>query len=275
MKYQITASIVAYQSEPLEIIEAARSFLQSSIKDSLLIIIDHSANDSLRVHFEISEHVQYFHHPENRGFGAGHNIAIRKIWNDSPFHLILNPDVSFEQVVLSTLVEYMQVNPATALVMPKIVDNKGNLQYLAKLIPHPADLLFKRFLPKAIANSRLQKFQLKFTDYQQPMNVPYLSGCFMLLRTAALHTVGLFDERFFMYPEDMDLTRRLHDQYDTMYYPYVQIVHRHEASSYKSFKMFTIHLFNLVKYFNKWGWFFDSKRKRINTKVLETLRYKG
>lgn len=274
MVFEITASIVAYHADPAEILEAAHSFLNSYFHSKLLIIIDHSINDNLAASFKDLPDVAYYHHPENRGFGAGHNIAMQKILDQSPYHLVLNPDVSFEPLVLPSMITYLQDNPRTAQMMPKIVDSKGQLQHLAKLLPHPADLFFKRFLPKSIAAARLARFQLLFTDYAHVMNVPYLSGCFMLLRTASLKEVGMFDERFFMYPEDMDLTRRLHAVYDTVYYPYVTIVHRHEASSYKSFKMFRIHLFNLIKYFNKWGWFFDKNRKIFNQRVLEREGYR-
>jgi GT2 family glycosyltransferase len=100
------------------------------------------------------------------------------------------------------------------------------------------------------------------------MNVPYLSGCFMFFRCSALKEVGLFDERFFMYPEDIDLTRRMHKRYKTVFYPHVQVYHEHAKSSFKSLRMFAIHLYNIVKYFNKWGWLFDSERKKINKAVL-------
>ena len=101
------------------------------------------------------------------------------------------------------------------------------------------------------------------------MFVPYLSGCFMLLRQSALIDIGLFDERFFMYPEDIDLTRRMAERYDTLFYPHVSVIHEHGRESHKSFNMFVIHLVNLVRYFNKWGWFYDSKRDELNRKTLK------
>jgi GT2 family glycosyltransferase len=104
------------------------------------------------------------------------------------------------------------------------------------------------------------------------MDVPYLSGCFMLFRTAALKRVGLFDERFFMYPEDIDISRRMHAQFRTLYFPASTIVHDHARESYKSIKMLWIHISNLIKYFNKWGWVFDAERDNINAEILKTLR---
>ena len=96
------------------------------------------------------------------------------------------------------------------------------------------------------------------------MNIPYLSGCFMLLRTKAVQEARLFDERFFMYPEDIDLTRRIHQNYLTVFFPHVTIIHNHERGSYKSLKMLWIHIINMCRYFNKWGWFFDKERTLVN-----------
>ena len=104
------------------------------------------------------------------------------------------------------------------------------------------------------------------------MNVPYLSGCFMFFRISALQDIGLFDERFFMYPEDIDITRRMHEKYLTIFFPEVSIVHAHAAASKTNKRMLKIHIFNMIKYFNKWGWLFDLNRRNINKRVLEELR---
>lgn len=86
--------------------------------------------------------------------------------------------------------------------------------------------------------------------------------------------VGLFDERFFMYPEDIDITRRMHRWYRTMFVPSVTIVHAHRAASYKNKKMLKIHMVNMIKYFNKWGWIVDKERSAWNRKLLDELGYK-
>jgi GT2 family glycosyltransferase len=118
--------------------------------------------------------------------------------------------------------------------------------------------------------SRLRnRFELKDSGHDRIFSAPYFSGCFMLFRIDALEEIGLFDDRFFMYPEDIDISRRIaSSKYAAIYYPYVEIIHEHAADSKKSFKMFFIHVINIIKYFNKWGWFFDSNRKKLNSKTL-------
>ena len=98
-------------------------------------------------------------------------------------------------------------------------------------------------------------------------------GSFMFFRVACFEKVGLFDERFFMYPEDIDITRRMHRYYRTMFWPEVTIVHAHKAESYKNPKMLRIHIVNIIRYFNKWGWFCDKERTLWNRRLLQELSY--
>ena len=105
---------------------------------------------------------------------------------------------------------------------------------------------------------------MRDTQYKYEIDVPFLSGCFMFLRVDSLKEVGIFDERFFIYGEDIDLSRRIHERYRTVFYPSALIYHNHGAESHRSFKLLMIHFINLVRYFNKWGWMFDNSRKKIN-----------
>lgn len=97
-------------------------------------------------------------------------------------------------------------------------------------------------------------------------------GCFMFMRVSALKKVGLFDESIFMYTEDIDMTRRIHRFYKTIYYPLVTIVHAHRAASYTNNKMLRIHIKSAIRYFNKWGWFFDRERRIWNRQLLNSLK---
>lgn len=269
-----SASIVAFKNRPEQILAAAQSYLRAAGKEALLYIVDHSPVDELREVFENRAYTIYVHNPKNPGFGAGHNFALRKTIDQFDLHLVLNPDVYFKPDIWAPMIHYMYEHPEVGHLMPRILNPQGETQYLAKLIPSPLDLLFKRFLPSSLTKKRLKRFRLEDSGYSKIMNVPYLSGCFMLLRTQAIRDCGMFDERFFMYPDDIDLTRRIHRKYKTIYFPYVSVVHQHEAASYKSRKMLWIHSYNMIKYFNKWGWFFDSERQEINRKVETEIFFK-
>ena len=245
----LTASIVLYHHSPTEVSDIINCVLKSSV--STLFIVDNSTNDVSRKLENVSDRIWYIH-SANLGYGAGHNIAIRKaIEQGADYHVVLNPDIYFGEGTLEKLEAYMEVHSEVGQIMPKVFYPNGELQYLCKLVPSPLDLIFKRFLPSFLTNKKLYKFQL---------------------RVSALKEIGLFDERFFMYPEDIDITRRIHEKYKTIFYPDVSIIHAHAAASRSNAKMLKIHIINIIKYFNKWGWFFDSKRRRINKQVLKELK---
>ncbi len=239
--------------------------IQISGQTSEIFLIDNSPTPTL----EFNQFpVNYIFTGKNIGYGAAHNIAIRKTIEQSiPYHLVINPDISFDPSILAEIENFMNLNPDIGHLMPKVLYPDGNIQYLCKLIPTPLDLIFRRFLPKNWTQKQKERFEMRSSGYNKIMNVPYLSGCFMFLRTEALKEVGLFDERFFMYPEDIDLTRRMHKKFRTVFFPEVFIIHHHAQSSYKSLKMLWIHISNMVKYFDKWGWIFDRERKLMNKKI--------
>ena len=273
MHIPISASIVLYKTDK-SVLETINSFFNTPINGKLFLVDNSPTNNLQQILADtiIDKRVEYIFNNANLGFGAAHNIALKKTEGVSKYHLILNPDINFEANVIPALINYMEANEDVGLVMPKIIYPNKSTQYVAKLLPTPVDLIFKRFIPSFLIKKRMEKFQLKFTDYNTEMEVPYLSGCFMFLRVNALQKIGLFDENFFMYPEDIDLTRRMHQQYKTMFYPEVSVVHAHEQGSYKSKKLLYIHITNMIKYFNKWGWFFDAERRKVNKKIMEQFK---
>ena len=259
-------SIVLYNQTLSEISLLVECLRKSEIV-SQVFLIDNSPTENPEF---ITLEANYHFTGKNIGYGSAHNIAIRQtIEQGIPYHLVLNPDISFDSSILSKIEEFMNNNSDIGLLMPKIIYPTGEIQYLCKLIPTPFDLIFRRFLPKEWTQKRTNKFELRESGYNSIIDVPYLSGCFMYLRTEALKQIGLFDERFFMYPEDIDLTRRIHRQFRTVFYPDASIIHHHAQSSYISKRMLFIHVFNMIKYFNKWGWVVDKERRKVN---LETLK---
>ena len=135
------------------------------------------------------------------------------------------------------------------------------------------DLIGRRFIPfKGYVKRRNYNYELRWTDYEKIMDVPSLSGCFMFLRLSVIQKIGGFDERYFMYAEDLDLCRRIGEVSKTVYYPEVQIYHEYAKGSYKNRKLLKYHIRSVIKYFNKWGWFFDVKRKKRNNDFLKQYR---
>ena len=261
-----TASIVTYKTRKDDLLKVVSSALADAV--DRLYVVDQSPDERVRSFLSDDPRIEYHKRP-NLGYGAGHNFAIRKALEaGADSHAVLNPDIYWEGGVVGALNAYMQSHPDVGMMVPRVLYPDGRLQYVCKLIPTPFDLIANRFLPRALVRRRVARFRLEATGYDRIMNVPYMHGCFFLLRAEALKEIGLFDERFFMYPEDIDLTRRIHEKWLTLYYPEKEIFHAHAAESRKSWKMLRIHMVNMVKYFNKWGWFYDPLRRRINKNVL-------
>ena len=266
----ITASLVIYHNSQNEINTLLDSVLRSPI--DRLYIVDNSCHDLYRALERRSERICYIHNANN-GYGAAHNIAMREaITLGAKYHVVINPDIYFTDGTIQTLTEYMDSHEQVGWVMPRVVYPDGEMQHLCKLLPSPCDLIARRFIPKRFLGKSREKFNPKITDCEVCM--PYLSGCFMFLRVSALQQVGLFDERFFMYGEDLDLSRRMYQKYKTVYYPSATVVHAHRAESYHSLKMLKIHIKNIAMYFNKWGWFFDPERRKINKEIRAEIARK-
>lgn len=281
----ITASIVTYNNNLLDLEGILRSLLISPVQK--LWIIDHSdAFD--RLEGELQEYKrrddEYLKHEGrgfqleyirevNKGYGCGHNVALRKAMDEgSQYHLVVNPDVWFGAEVIPALWRLMEEDESIAQVMPKVLFLNGSVQCLAKLLPTPLDLFCRFFLPGKLISKRNERFELRHSGYDKEMNVPFLSGCFMFFRVSALKSEGIFDERFFMYMEDVDITRRLHTKYKTMFFPSVSIYHRFSRLSYHKWQLSVAHMISVVKYFNKWGWIYDKGRRRFNKKLLKELK---
>jgi GT2 family glycosyltransferase len=259
-KIKLSLSIVLYNHSYQIISGLVENVLQipAQIK---LFIIDNSESDKISNHIQDSR-IEYIFNNKNLGYGKAHNKALAIAVSEFDYHLVLNPDIEFEPGSIMKMLEYLEKNLNIGLLMPKV--------------PTPFDLIMRRFIPgflKSIFENRLQQYELKHKNYDQVMEVPNLSGCFMLMRCSALKSVGFFDERFFMYLEDTDLSRRINEYYKTIYYPEVSIIHHFEKGSYKSFKLLKYHILSAFKYFGKYGWYFDTVRDTINSTMKgETIK---
>lgn len=273
---QISCAIVSYHNPPEQIAEVLRSAASASAAASMdlaIYLVDNSADDSLA---EVARRfgARYIHRPDNPGFGAGHNLAMRDaLAQGTRYHAVLNPDISFGPEVLPTLTAYMEAHQDIGLIMPDIRYPDGSRQHLCKLLPTPADLWVRRFLPGLYRSSgRLDTYEMRGSGYDSIMDVPALSGCFMFLRASVLERIGGFDERYFMYLEDVDLSRRVGQLARTVFYPKTSIIHAYQKGSYKNSALLMRHIRSAVQYFRKWGWFFDAERRAVNRKALVQLK---
>ncbi len=250
---KLTISIVTYNSKKI-----IANCLNSIPKDRNIevVVVDNDSKDGC-VEFIQKKygHVKVIR-KKNEGFGAGHNVSIRN--SISEYVLVLNPDVILKKDNLDYLLKFMDANKDVGCVMPKIVYPNGKLQYLCKRRPTVFTLFLRRSpnIVQKFFKKRMDHYLMKDKDYDKVFRVPYISGCFMLMRRDVLKKVGLFDENFFMYFEDTDLSLRVNKVSKVVYCPGTIAIHDWEGGSRRSFRLLWINIKSMFYYFNKWGWKF-------------------
>lgn len=262
----INVSIVTYNTDQNELKRCLES-LDSDIVSSIYVI-DNSRRNYIRD--TVAQYPKTTYIPsENVGYGAGHNKALIHTLENSTIkaHLVVNSDVRFNPGILKSLADELDNNPAIGILHPMIFNSKDELQFTARALPSPFDLILRRFIPLSFFKKSRERYLLKHLDHSRTINAPNLQGSFLFISKTALEKCGTFDERYFMYPEDIDLTRRINEKYLTLYWPKVKIYHFHRQASYHSLKMLRIHIVNMIRYFNKWGWINDKKRKDANLRI--------
>lgn len=265
----ITASIVTYKTNKDELKRVLNCSLDSGINK--VYVVDNSPSDALQSVIESLDpsRVDYIFGQGNVGFGSGNNIAIRKaIESRSDYHIILNPDIIFDKASIDGLLQYMLEHNDTGLIVPKLTYPDGRFQAAAMLLPTPIDIFGRRLLPQKIVSIINGRYELRNYNLDVPRDVPNVCGCFMLARTSVLKIIGGFDESFFMYFEDFDLVRRIHQRSKVIYFPQVTIIHAHAAEHRKNKVLLKAGIKSAIQYFNKWGWLFDRERKIVNKYAL-------
>lgn len=239
----------------------------------MLYVVDNAPTPETAALFDGRERICYIANARNEGYGRAHNRAISMaLAAGATYHLVLNPDIYWDENcdVPALLREFMEAHPQCGLAMPRITWPDGRVQPLCKLLPRPSDLIRRRFLPHNAWNHACDShFELHDSGYDSVMSVPSLSGCFMFMRCVTLKQTGMFDPRFFLYAEDIDLCRRIGCVADTLFVHHVSVVHEYQRGSYKSLGLMFHHIASAVRYFNKWGWFNDPGRKRANALCLK------
>ncbi len=272
----ITFSVVVYKEAIGDLVKVVNSLLLCTF-EKVIYIVDNSPTNEAQSLYSLDSSVVYQHFPENLGFGKAHNWAISQAkQRGSCYHFVVNPDVYYSHDVVAPMISYFEEHPDVGEMMPKILYPNGRHQYLPKLMPNPLMLAQRRtskFMP-FLRKKWMKKFEMRDMRDDIVYEIGHVTGSFSAFRMKALEDCGTYDERFFMYFEDTDLSRRIHQKYKTLYFPMVSIVHNYRNGATKSPKLFLIFICSLAKFFNKWGWFFDEERKRCNRMFLSQLEKK-
>jgi GT2 family glycosyltransferase len=192
----------------------------------------------------------------NVGYGKANNLVISDLGSD--FHLIINPDTKLQPDCLVQGVKYLMENPDVNLASPAAVDASGNKQFLCKRYPAAFTLLARGFFPdgmKKFFTPRLAKYEMQDLVEDLPTSgVPIASGCFMLCSSDALKTVAGFNEDYFLYFEDFDLSLRLNKIGLLAYVPAMKIEHRGGHAAKKGLSHIRLFMRSALRFYNTHGW---------------------
>ncbi|WP_418462905.1 glycosyltransferase family 2 protein [Frisingicoccus sp.] len=187
----------------------------------------------------------------NGGFGYGHNRMLKII--HSKYHLVINPDIIFEEDIIEKLVNYMEMHPEVGMITPKILNRDGTEQFLPKKDPSFRYVVMSKFKP---FNHYRDEYTRKNEVFEKPTEIDSCTGCFFLIRTELFKKLNGFDRHFFMYYEDADLSRRARKYQKLIFYPEGYVYHDWKRDNVRSLRGILIFLKSMIVYFKKWKWRF-------------------
>lgn len=269
----LAVSIVVYNSDP-ELLISTLNSLNVAVDyakvrlPALVVTLCIVENESIR-QLNLKQVEAYIHATDsvmfdridlkmvgaNLGYGRGHNLAM----NGADFHLVLNPDVSLSQTALYEGLSYMLSHPRTVLLSPKVVDRNGDNLHPCKRYPTVLDLGLRGFAPQSLKDkfsTRLSRYEMReISARTEPVvGVDIVSGCYMLVRSEALAAIGGFDERFFLYFEDFDLSLRLGRVGEVVYLPAMEVAHYGGNAAKKGLRHIALFAQSAWKFYQRHGW---------------------
>ena len=256
MTIDITLLIVAYHPSQNEVLRL------KSCLDSLPSNISYAVavNDYVPADFiDILELDSEFflRITENIGYGRAINRLFLEGGIQSEYIGILNTDLSWRVGTFEAIHDFLQNNSDVSLLAPQILGEHGEVHMLCKRSPTVLGMFSRRFLPNSLKPLWLREYDLYYCmheyDYSSIFDVPYLSGCCMVARSSAFESVGGFDETYFLYLEDADLTRLMSKFGRCVHYPHASVVHRWGRGNYRSIYLMFVNLLSAYRYFSKWG----------------------
>jgi len=254
---QLLLLLVAYHPSPLEVEQLQACLAEMTPEVGYAVVVnDHHPGepvDQLQAGADC-----FLANRDNPGYGRAVNRLVVRLGHLPPYIGVLNTDLSWQAGTFEQLLCWLMQHPQVSLAVPQILDEAGTPQQLCKQHPTVLGLFSRRFLPRSLKPNWLKRYDCWYVmadqNYQEVFAAPYLSGCCMLIRTDAFRRAGGFDERYFLYLEDADLTRSLARDGLCVHLPVAGVVHGWGRGNYRNLGLMAVNLTSAWHYFRKWGW---------------------
>jgi GT2 family glycosyltransferase len=205
------------------------------LETEVIVVDNHSVDGSVQMVRDVFPEVQLIANAHNPGFSVANNQAILQARGE--YILLLNPDTIVEEDTFRKVIEFMDAHAEAGALGVRMLDGKGRfLPESKRSLPTPWVAFYKIFGLAALfpKSKRFGKYHLTYLSPEQTHEVEVLSGAFMLLRKSVLDEIGLLDEAFFMYGEDVDLSYRvIKAGYKNYYFADTSIIHYKGESTKK------------------------------------------
>ena len=254
---QLLLLLVAYHPSPLEVEQLQACLADLSPEVGYAVVVnDHQPGEPVE---QLAASADLFlTNRDNPGYGRAVNRLVVRLGQLPPYIGVLNTDLSWQPGSFEQLLGWLQQHPQVNLAVPQILDEAGTPQKLCKHHPTVLGLFSRRFLPDWLKPTWLKRYDRWYVmadqNYQEVFEAPYLSGCCMLIRSEAFRRAGGFDERYFLYLEDADLTRSLARDGRCVHLPVAGVVHGWGRGNYRNLGLMAVNLASAWHYFRKWGW---------------------
>jgi N-acetylglucosaminyl-diphospho-decaprenol L-rhamnosyltransferase len=198
-------------------------------------------------------------HPSVRLIENPKNVYLSPAWNqgiratDAPYVLLLNPDTEWWKGTLADYVSIAREHPTAGIVGPMVRNANGSVYPSGRPLPSVVDAVGHAFLGSFVpGNPFTRRYHVAGWDRTTEREVGWISGCCMLLPRAALDAVGLLDEQFLLYGEELDLATRLRDaSWTVLFTPAVEVLHELGVSTGRSRRMTLMHSASIYRYYRK------------------------
>ena len=197
------------------------------------------------------QQVQVLCRTQNGGFGTGHNTVLSLL--HSRVHFILNPDIQLTADTLSDLADWMVQHPGVVMARPALTFPDGQPQRLPLRRCNVRAMVYRQLPCLKFWAKYNERYLMADRDLTQPTEIEFCTGSFSAVDTAAFKEVGGFDEGYFMYVEDADLTQKMRTKGNAYLVPQYTAIHAWHRAAHRSLKPFLWQLRSLLRYFSKWG----------------------